>query len=247
MHSRRRSRRDAFPLTARSLALAACVEGALFGAAWFLVEVRAGTPRSVLLRSEPREAAWDEVHPAIDHEPGELRERAIAPPLPEPPLGEMPASRGEVSFDDVLVPEAVESAAPPYPRYRHEDWLRQLRRRPAEPARAPSERGPAVERDARIALPQPLEGCNEPPPYPARAIRLRQQGKVVLLLAVDGTGHVTGIDVHQSSGFALLDLVAKKTLAGWRFSGGPARVPWTIVFRLAGGTGQVQSGLRAPR
>ncbi len=63
---------------------------------------------------------------------------------------------------------------------------------------------------------------NPAPAYPYAAIRQGQQGLVMLEVLVDKTGRPTRVEIHQSSGFALLDQSALWTVRRWKFD--PAHV-----------------------
>jgi protein TonB len=63
---------------------------------------------------------------------------------------------------------------------------------------------------------------NPPPPYPAEARRLKQEGKVLLEVVVSAEGRVADLALKQSSGFPLLDEAALKAVRHWRFK--PARL-----------------------
>jgi protein TonB len=130
-------------------------------------------------------------------------------------------------------------------------WLADLRprldaepKRPAEKVEPPAPEPPSElpSSDARSARLVPLPGRNEPPPYPATAVRLRHQGLVSVQLEVDAQGCVTRAAIKQSSGSALLDLVARKALSLWRFQGGPGAIEWQVEFRLGDRGPSVSSG-----
>ena len=78
------------------------------------------------------------------------------------------------------------------------------------------------------------------PPYPPLAIRLGQEGTVMLRLAISPQGVVTDAAVARSSGYPLLDEAARVwVLAHWRYQGavrGGAAAPATttigVVFDL---------------
>lgn len=56
------------------------------------------------------------------------------------------------------------------------------------------------------------------PPYPKRALQLRQSGEVVLRIRVDARGFPLEVTVERSSGSAILDEAARKFVsARWRF------------------------------
>jgi periplasmic protein TonB len=68
---------------------------------------------------------------------------------------------------------------------------------------------------------------NPPPPYPAEARKLKQEGLVLLRASVDSQGLVSAVTLRQSSGFPALDDAARRTVAGWKFK--PARMAGIAV------------------
>jgi protein TonB len=58
---------------------------------------------------------------------------------------------------------------------------------------------------------------NPPPAYPAMARRLREEGRVLLLVRVSPQGHAESVQVRQSSGFERLDEAALAAVRQWRF------------------------------
>lgn len=57
-----------------------------------------------------------------------------------------------------------------------------------------------------------------PPPYPRLALQRGWQGTVWLLVSVDPQGRPLAVDIHQGSGYALLDRSARQhVLKRWRF------------------------------
>jgi protein TonB len=70
------------------------------------------------------------------------------------------------------------------------------------------------------SLPEPY-ATNKQPTYPADAYSRRQQGTVVLMLAIDGDGLVGNVWVSQSSGVPSLDNAAVAAARNWRYI--PAR------------------------
>jgi protein TonB len=68
-----------------------------------------------------------------------------------------------------------------------------------------------------------LDGLHNPEPrYPLAARRRGLEGLVLLAVAVDAAGQVTGIEVKRSSGHHALDRAARRAVARWRFR--PARL-----------------------
>jgi protein TonB len=56
------------------------------------------------------------------------------------------------------------------------------------------------------------------PPYPKRAIQLRQSGEVVLRIRVDANGRPVEVTIERSSGSSILDEAARKFVAArWTF------------------------------
>lgn len=58
---------------------------------------------------------------------------------------------------------------------------------------------------------------NPSPPYPALSRKLGEEGTIRLRVEVNATGGVTRVTVQESSGFGMLDNVARKAVRGWRF------------------------------
>lgn len=73
-----------------------------------------------------------------------------------------------------------------------------------------------------------------PPPYPAQALRMRQQGRVTLRVLVDEAGRPAEVAVESSSGFRVLDEAALKVVKKrWHFvpatrDGAPIQA-WALV------------------
>lgn len=78
----------------------------------------------------------------------------------------------------------------------------------AEPPAEPAPRGES-------RAPRLIDG--PPPSYPRVALRLQQQGSVLLEIEVDAAGRVAAVSVLESSGFARLDQAAREGVLAWRF------------------------------
>lgn len=87
----------------------------------------------------------------------------------------------------------------------------------------------------------PDYAVNPKPLYPKLAIRRNYQGTVTLMVEVLADGSVRGVEVFESSGYAILDRSALRAVQKWRFKPGTkhgtpvttkVRVP--VVFRLKG-------------
>jgi len=62
---------------------------------------------------------------------------------------------------------------------------------------------------------------NPAPAYPAISRRLREEGRVLLLVRVTSQGLAEGVEVRQGSGYSRLDEAALAAVKQWRFV--PAR------------------------
>ncbi|MBY0579620.1 MAG: energy transducer TonB [Burkholderiales bacterium] len=118
------------------------------------------------------------------------KHRPVEPPKPRQPVVEAPA---------VVPDEAVAIASPP------------------PPAPQPAEAPPMPPRP--VALPAELSvNCPEraPPDYPARSMRMNEQGKVVLRVELGEDGRVVEANVKTSSGYHRLDEAALDAVKTWR-------------------------------
>ncbi len=133
---------------------------------------------------------------------------------PEPPPP--PVETASAPLDPVAAPLDPASTPTPVP--------------PPAPAPAPGPRMPDL-----VAMPEPaiqaIPGgdpgvvsapaplaSNRPPDYPAEARRRRQQGTVLLHLAIGADGAVSAAAIARSSGVALLDEAAREAASSWRFT-----------------------------
>lgn len=92
-----------------------------------------------------------------------------------------------------------------------------------EPEPAAAEEIPADEDDDRAAVQAsvPRYDLNPPPLYPRVARKRNYQGTVMLDVRVTVDGQVAQVRIAESSGYAILDRSAVKSVKGWRFT--PAR------------------------
>ena len=192
-----------------------------------------------------------------------LVEEQKEPDLPEPEErtpSHAPLSPPRISFREELLPPLPSENPTPKPRPKllpfspdplNSPSLTRNLSKQRVPKKYPSTETPSpTPRPASLPIPSeaqaktlsPVEGWNPKPPYPKRAIRLGQEGSVQLELQVDAKGRVRNIQVLKGSGSPLLDLVSRKTLATWRYDGGPGKVHEQIVFRLVGGEAGVEVG-----
>jgi len=210
-----------------ALGLALLLEAGLFGGllAWTwsrspLAEARTRVARLESSFAEGHEAALAEAPIA---EPA-------APPateIPEPVLELVPVPLPEP--EPILSPEPIAEVDEARPE--DEAWLEPLRRKPdPEPvAEAEASNKPASAAQAKV---EPIEGFCPEPEYPARALRLAQEGTMKLRLTVGADGTVTDIVVLEQRCSDLLLRTARRTLATWRFRNGPGHFDQEVRFEL---------------
>lgn len=103
--------------------------------------------------------------------------------------------------------------------------------RPAPPPQEPPKEPPKELRGR--ALNTALAALTREPFYPRAAIEQGLEGRVVLLLALDAGGGVTGIEVASSSGHGILDQAARQAAVRiGRLPGGRRQVLLPVEFRL---------------
>jgi protein TonB len=171
-------------------------------------------------------AAIAEVDAAVEIEP------VVREPLVDGEVDDTidPAPRTEVARTDVDHEPSRRCAPPTFA-----DLRRSLRREPSpveapEPVPAPPPAPAAAEPLARVLV--PIAGTTVPPRYPAAARRRGQEGTVLLTVSVAADGSVSEVLVARSSGHAVLDDEAVRTVRQWRFAGGPGVCEQAIEFRL---------------
>jgi protein TonB len=138
----------------------------------------------------------------------QLEERRPPPPPPPPPDDPRPVRpRAEatptptpdppvIAVDDT--PSAVDTYLPPLPDAPIADTFEAIAS------------GPVFAQIAARVAPSP--------PYPKRAIQLRQSGEVLLRIRVDASGRPVEVTVERSSGSSILDEAARKFVAArWSF------------------------------
>jgi protein TonB len=183
---------------------------------------RPSAPPEPIPRERPAPQAKAEPEPVRDVAAGDARPApAAAPaaipvtPAPSAPAQSAPAAPAQAAAASAASAGPVASAAP------------------APASEAARRVGPRV--DASWA-------GNAPPPYPAAAKRMGEQGEVRLDVHVGADGSVIDVQVRASSGSPALDRSAMDAVRRWRFR--PATVDgqavsewyrdWKWVFRLEG-------------
>lgn len=114
-------------------------------------------------------------------------------------------------------PEKIEIRAEPEPVRVPQETLEKSAGRALEKKQALQTRAPAA---PMIHKAKPLFRRNPPPRYPRLARKRKYQGVVILEVFVNQEGSVGDIKVFKSSGYAILDKTAMKTVKKWEFEPG---------------------------
>lgn len=125
--------------------------------------------------------------------------KKVSHPRPAPPVDPAPIEPQPEEFDvaDLFSPEQD----PPE----------------AQPAAEP-EIPDTADDQAAVQASVPLYDLNPPPHYPRTARKRNYQGTVMLDVRVTADGSVAQVRIARSSGYAILDRSAAKSVMGWRFS-----------------------------
>lgn len=164
---------------------------------------------------------------------------AIAPPKPQPaptraaaaPSAE-PKAKTSIKEPSVKKPLVKKAATPKAPLPKANTSL------PDQPA-APPPPAPSTVKSATAPAPIPtthqvnLRSDRIAPTYPKRALRMKQEGTVMLKILVDKNGSQKHIQLARSSQFPLLDRAAIDAVRQWRFHptlrNGEAIISWVQV------------------
>ena len=207
------------PATRRKI-IAGCIVGALaVHAALAFVPLNFGGSAA-----EYGIAPGDRIEVALMYEVDELAPAsepaaaAVAPPVAPEPVE--PVSDMQVAVAEEPIGPTPEIAPPVAP-------IQKQRVAATKPLAAST---PAAARTAgagqrTMAKPDYLR--NPPPQYPAESRKLREQGVVLLKVAVTAAGRAAEVQLQRSSGYARLDEAALRAVRRWEFK--PARVGVTAV------------------
>ena len=209
----------------RSLAISATIHAAVLGCSLLVVLGPAYRPAGghpseavIFLADLPQETSWTLVEP-------ESRQADVE--LPEEPPAELVPVEEELSPEPFAADPALE-AMPPI----ENSWsqvgaepLVDLRKLHAERERERALAAASVPPPPAEAAPAGPRGESRPPrmvdaprpAYPRISLRLEEQGTVLLRIHVGADGHVSGVDLLESSGFERLDQAALEGVRKWRF------------------------------
>ncbi|HVS18664.1 MAG TPA: TonB family protein [Planctomycetota bacterium] len=208
------------PAFGRSLVLSFGLHAAAFGAALLVAfgpsrGVNSSGPTAVVVLADAElDTAWTLAAP-----PEEPVEELESPELPTPEL--VPVEEPLEALERALEPDDAPLVEPLF------DWsttradarpIERLEPRPAVAELAPAPPSEPASAPAPRGEDRPLQLVHGPPPaYPRLALRLQQQGDVLLELEVDAAGRVVAVHMLESSGFERLDEAARQTVLAWRF------------------------------
>lgn len=157
----------------------------------------------------------------------------------QPPQYDVEAGSGGVEVSLIAAPARMDGTQTGFPvsktKAQEEEPIVETTEEAVPPPQQPKAAGPTGDGSSSVPgqdpttfyLPGGASGTggrlkNPAPAYPYPAIRQGQQGLVVLEVLVDKGGRPTSVEIHQSSGFPLLDQSALWTVRRWKFD--PAHV-----------------------
>jgi protein TonB len=137
---------------------------------------------------------------------------AVTPPVPLQPISQ-PIPPIPVVPKLVPIPQQ-ETFSVPKPQPTVPSKPKPLHRNVSTPSSNAS-KGAAVQA-------QPDDLHNEPPEYPEESRAAREQGLVMLRVAVTENGDAASVSILRSSGYFRLDQAARRTVQHWKFRAGMA-------------------------
>ena len=181
----------------------------------FAFQVVSARPDAVVDAAPAAPAPTPETPPAARPVPrprGVPRPSRIASPKPAPVADSSPSPPTEAPVDPAPGASVPEAGPPP------------------SPAPSPSPGGSVVSRGESV-IAKPHYRSNPKPDYPTRSLRQREEGVVLLNVAVGLDGRSGEIALKQISGHPLLDEAAIQAVRRWTFE--PARVDGRAVSSFA--------------
>ncbi len=165
----------------------------------------------------------------------------VAPALPEPePVAEPLEPEVIAALDpepeiEPMIEETLESPPEfePEPEMEPMPPPEEVMEVDIEPERIEEELIEVAQVITEEVITEPALIRNPPPPYPQEARRRGWEGVVLLRVGITREGRVADIAISQSSGYAILDESARRTVQRWRFT--PARrlgVPVATTIEL---------------
>jgi periplasmic protein TonB len=157
--------------------------------------------------------------------PGVLNVRTIVEEPPEPPKPEIippkPLPQAKSVTRKQVAPPPVMTAASNEPAPASFAVAPQPPPAPLAPPAPPAPSAPVAAAPAAVPVTAARFDAdylkNPPPAYPALSRRMREEGKVLLLVQVSAKGLATDVRIRQSSGFSRLDDAALEAVRQWHF------------------------------
>lgn len=154
--------------------------------------------------------------------------------LPDPPPVDVPKLPDLPTFNPTLPPPKIKQTMHQLPQITLPP-LEPLRpmaipNPQASPAPAQTSQGATARVEKKTQLKTDLSKLMKR--YPPEALANRWEGTVVLQLTIDAEGELEDVEVHQSSGYRVLDREAMKMMRKAEFTGGPDVILQKIEFKL---------------
>lgn len=169
----------------------------------------------------PEDAPPDQPPPAPQPNTASLPEPSPSLPPSESPGTLPPPTPSPSSPDEVATGAAMSNPPEPPPPQAPPPQASQRDAPPAPDfnfAGTDSDSNAIASGDNIIPASPDKKARNRPPIYPEAAARRGQQGAVILVIHVSPLGLAAGVDVVQSSGYAMLDRAARDAVLSWRFN-----------------------------
>jgi protein TonB len=132
--------------------------------------------------------------------------RPPLPPVQPAPVAEPIKPQVTTTPEPVFTAPPASVVAPAKPR---------PAKAPAKPKASTAQETNSAAKGALQAQPDELH--NEPPEYPEESRIAREQGVVILQVAVTAAGEPAGVSIVKSSGFFRLDQAARRAVQHWKF------------------------------
>ena len=193
----------------------------LFHAALFVLIAAAVVMQAAYFHVEPGQTSLELIAaPVTIVPPSPAPETPVAlPSTPALPPVELPTPPVP-TFEAAALPEVTKlSEKPSATGFVVTASAPAVRSHPAKsPAKARAHASrPATRSTQGAVLAQPDDLHNQPPVYPEESRVAREQGVVMLRVAVSATGRPLKIGIRKSSGYFHLDQAARKAVRDWRF------------------------------
>jgi len=175
----------------------------------------APAPPSAPSPAEAAETPAPEAQPTPDvmPEPAPTPE-PVAPVMQQAPAP-TPVPAQEEAVNSAPTPEPHHETGKPHPAYRKKSAASSTSPRPVVGPTGSGSNGGGAEGTTRSASPR--YRSNPRPEYPSDALRMRQEGVVMLNVQVSADGRASSVSLKRSSGVPSLDDAALEAVRRWTF------------------------------